>query len=141
MKNGQKTRIGILVIIVILAVAGGIGYQYYQSKHHMQVLMNQRIFFYGKECPHCQLVEDFMSKNALSPQAPIVMKEVFHDRVNVRDYVRIAKYCGILETSKQGYRVEVPMLWTGKKCINGDLPIIQYLQTKAHLNNMGIKKS
>jgi hypothetical protein len=59
--------------------------------------------------------------------------------------VHVAKHCDILEVSRQNfqttYKIEVPLLWTGEKCINGDLPIIQYLQKQSLVNHIGMKKS
>lgn len=137
MNTRLKTRIGILVII-ILSVAGIVGYHYYHLQKHAKLIMSQQILFYADECPHCKLVEEFINKNGLLPKMPMVMKEVTHDRKNGMDYVYIAKNCGILQTEKQDgavvYRIEVPLLWTGKECVSGDLPIILYLQKQTYFD-------
>lgn len=137
MRKCVQKRVGIFLIVALLSIIGLIGYQYYSSQRELQLMMNKTVFFYGKECPFCKQVESFMDKYHVQTRLHIVMKEVAHDRGNAKDYVSIASKCNVLQTQRQNglvfYKIAIPMLWTGKECIEGDLPIINYFKKQLHI--------
>lgn len=83
------------------------------------------ILFYGQGCPHCANVEDYLKSNP--PKFNLEQKEVYYNQNNQKELISQAKSCGLPEN-----QIGVPFLWTGKDCIIGDTPIINYFK---NLNN------
>jgi glutaredoxin len=82
-------------------------------------LSSTPILFYGEGCPHCALVESYLSEQKIS----LSQKEVYHNTDNASELALYAKHCN-MDTKNIG----VPFLWTGKECLSGDEPIITYLK-------------
>jgi uncharacterized protein YxeA len=80
-------------------------------------------FFYGQECPHCQVVEAYIKDNNISNKIKINELEVFHNQDNANQMAGIAKKCGI-DTTQLG----VPLLWDGTKCYEGQEEAINFFQ-------------
>lgn len=136
----QKYKLWILTLFVVVLVILGI-YIYYNGSHKEQDILNEDlnknnlkedslIFFYGKGCPHCALVEEFMKQNNVLSKINIVEKEVYYNKKNASELAEKARICGI-NTNEIG----VPFLWDGKNCIVGDTPIINFLNEKLNQNN------
>lgn len=84
--------------------------------------VNQLIFFYGDNCPHCHVVDDYISDNKINQQLNIINKEVYNNQKNAEELRSIAKQCGIPLNA-----LGVPLLWSGQDCLVGDQPIINFL--------------
>jgi len=72
------------------------------------------IFFYGRECPHCQDVEKFLADNNISAQARYDSVEVWHNQDNANLMLEKAKECGLSQD-----KVGVPFVWSQGKCYIG----------------------
>ncbi|MFA6486313.1 MAG: hypothetical protein WCT40_03025 [Candidatus Magasanikbacteria bacterium] len=83
------------------------------------------IFYYGQECPHCLIAEEYMKNNNIEAKMTIEKKEVWHDQTNARDLLQKAHACGIATDS-----VGVPLLYDNGKCYSGDTDIINYFASK-----------
>lgn len=83
------------------------------------------IFFYGEECPHCQAVEEYFSKNNVSEKVEFSQREVYHEKGNAALMAEKAKVCGIGEDE-----LGVPMLWNEGRCLFGDVDIINFFNEK-----------
>ncbi|OGI34480.1 MAG: hypothetical protein A2259_01030 [Candidatus Moranbacteria bacterium RIFOXYA2_FULL_43_15] len=81
------------------------------------------IFFYGQECPHCKIVEDYFRKNGVSEKIEFSQREVYHSKPNANFMLEKARACG-LDEKKLG----VPLLWTEEKCYIGDKEIVSYFE-------------
>jgi len=90
---------------------------------------NQLIFFYGENCPHCTIVEEFIEQNQVKSRLSIVQKEVYYNQDHTEELAEKAKICGIPVNS-----IGVPFFWDGEKCFVGDKDIIDYLKQKIGLN-------
>ena len=89
------------------------------------------IFFYGEECPHCKIVEEYFSKNNTAEKIQFSQREVYHNKNNAALMVEKAKLCGISEEN-----LGVPMLWTkDKNCFFGDRDIIDFFNKKTNVEN------
>lgn len=82
------------------------------------------ILFYGESCPHCQNVETYINENGIKNKIKFAEKEVSQNKTNAALMERKAKVCG-LDTA-QG--LGVPFFFTGKDCLMGDEPIINYFK-------------
>jgi glutaredoxin len=88
------------------------------------------IFFYGQECPHCKIVEQYLSDNKVSDKVQFSQREVYHDKANAALLTNKAAECGIKEDS-----LGVPFLWENGKCHIGQEEVIQFFKNKIGSNN------
>jgi glutaredoxin len=86
---------------------------------------DKMILYYGRGCPHCAAVEDFIDKNNVLSKIKIDYKEVYYDKNNADDLYGKAQICGLNSNS-----IGVPFLWNNGNCIIGDEPIINFLKSK-----------
>ncbi|MFA6047275.1 MAG: hypothetical protein WCV59_04175 [Parcubacteria group bacterium] len=114
----------ILVILIVLILAF-LGYMLF-SKSPSATNASGVLLFYGKECPHCQIVEDFINKNNIAQKVSFTQVEVFHNKDNSAILVEKYKACGTTDEKQMG----VPMLWDGGKCYEGQEDVIKYFQDK-----------
>jgi len=89
------------------------------------VQKNDIILFYGDGCPHCAIVEKYLSENNVSDTIAFAQKEVYHHQDNAKELETKAKQCGIPTDS-----IGVPFLWDGSGCIIGDQPIIDFFKSR-----------
>ncbi len=88
------------------------------------------IFFYGNTCPHCADVEEWMKENKIEEKIGLVKKEVYDNRANSLELVKVAESCGLSTNS-----IGVPFLYTPEgKCLIGTPDIVGYLSDKAGLS-------
>jgi hypothetical protein len=87
------------------------------------------IFFYGRECPHCQLVEKYFTDNKIAEKITFSQREIYHDKGNAALMVSRAASCGIEEKD-----LGVPMLWAEGKCLFGEKDIEQFFENKINGN-------
>ena len=81
-------------------------------------------YFWGNGCPHCAIVEEFLSSWEGRDKVQIDKKEVWSNRQNAALMRERATYCG-LPLKNLG----VPFLFTPEgKCIGGDEPIIEFFK-------------
>lgn len=83
------------------------------------------ILFYGDGCPHCALVEEYVSQNGIETKVPFAKKEVYYNKQNADELVAKARTCGMPTDS-----IGVPFLWDGSKCLVGDQDIIEFFKLK-----------
>jgi len=88
---------------------------------------NEIILFYGDGCPHCAIVEEYVSENNIESKLLFTKKEVYYNNQNSDELVVKAKICGIPTDS-----IGVPFLWDGAKCLVGDQDIIEFFKSKAN---------
>jgi glutaredoxin len=86
---------------------------------------NEIILFYGDGCPHCAIVEEYISKNKIDDKISLTQKEVYYNQNNSKELEAKAKICGMPTDS-----IGVPFLWDGSRCIIGDQPIIDFFKLK-----------
>ncbi|MDO8529194.1 MAG: hypothetical protein Q7S18_00825 [bacterium] len=125
--NNKKITVIATIVLVILV---GFSFWYSKSKNSPQVdgAENGPILFYRDDCSHCANVEKFMADNAIDTKIQIDKKEIATDAGNQKILLDKAKICK-LDTSSIG----VPFLWTGKECLMGDQPIIDYLKEQINV--------
>ena len=116
-KNKHKPIILGLIIIAIIAVILIWG---------KVAAKSEMILFYGDGCPHCEIVDDYLTENNTRDRLNFQELEIYNNKDNARLLGQKAKECGF-DTS-QG--VGVPFLSDGQKCLIGDKDIIDYFKTK-----------
>ena len=84
------------------------------------------VFFYSTTCPNCEKVEAFFNAEHVRNKVVFTEKEVSQNKNNLIALVKMQKRCGM---PMKGY-VQVPLLWTGEKCITGYPDIIRFFRGK-----------
>lgn len=83
------------------------------------------ILFEGNGCAHCAKVETFIKNNNVEQKIAFTRLEVFDNSANASILADRAQACGLPPA-----RLGVPFLWDGKKCVIGDVDIIQFFQQR-----------
>lgn len=91
------------------------------------------ILFYGQGCPHCKIVDDFISQNKIEDKVKFTRLEVWYDKTNQVILGQVAQKCNI--TSSQ---VGVPFLYdpstsSGRagRCYEGDVDTVNFFKAQA----------
>ena len=118
MSQTKKLTILILVLVVV-----GTGIWYWvtsvQDKKQSQQavatpITSSIVFFYGRECPHCQDVEKFISDNKINQKVKYDFVEVWHNKANAAAMMTKAEECGLPQD-----QVGVPFVYSKGKCYIG----------------------
>lgn len=83
--------------------------------------------YYGQGCPHCQIVEDYLSGNSQGDNISLEQKEVFHNQENLDEVKRKANSAGIPDKF-----IGVPLLYEEDNCLVGEEEIINFLELHKH---------
>ncbi len=120
----------IIVSLILISLLGvGCGQMVNQPKDIVQELPSDKmILFVGKDCPHCEVVENKLSDDYKS--TPIDIKEVFNDNQNANLLVQALRVCGQSLDS-----AGVPLLWNGRGCYQGDEDVLNYLKSYKENNS------
>jgi len=73
------------------------------------------LFFYDVKCPHCKILQSFLTHNGLYEVFNIVRKEVTSNSANHAEMVKIYKNC--LKSSRE---MVVPLVYQNGKCAVGE---------------------
>lgn len=83
------------------------------------------VFYYGYNCPHCELVEKYLDENNVASKVKFSKKEVYKNPANAAEAIDRAAQCGI-----GADELGVPFLWDGANCYVGDQNIIDFFSKK-----------
>jgi len=121
------------IIIIGSVVAIGILFfaltQFFPNVPKPAPLPEGIILFYGEDCPHCKLVDEFVKENKVKEKIIFSELEVYYNKENAKLLVSAAQKCG--EDISQG--IGVPFLYDGKNCFIGDVNIIDFFKEKIGL--------
>ena len=95
------------------------------------------ILFYGADCPHCKIVEAYISDNKISEKVSFTNLEIpFNGKTsaqlaaNAKLLMQVATSCKI--DTKNG--VSIPFLYDGvSKCLIGDTEVINFFKDAAKI--------
>ncbi len=95
------------------------------SAENTNTLPDHYEYYWGDGCPHCKIVEDFLSTWDKKDQVNIEELEVWSSPQNARKMTSRANYCKIPQKE-----LAVPFLFTPSgECLKGDEPIINYFKS------------
>lgn len=121
----------ILPLILILVVISS--FFFYNSKKTVSQNFPDTeadlIIFWGDGCPHCEKVKNYIKDNNYDSKLKISLKEVYLDKNNQKLLEDTIQKCPEIDTSRG---IGVPLAFDTKnvKCLYGDTPIIEWLNTK-----------
>lgn len=110
-----------VIILVLFAII------YFEISKTSDISGSEKIIlFYGKECPHCQIVENYIEKEKIAEKVEFTRAEIFHNKNNQKIFVEKNKTCGTTDEKEMG----VPLLWAEGKCISGQDKVIEFFQNR-----------
>lgn len=86
------------------------------------------ILFYGEGCPHCKIVDDFITENKIEEKVSFSRMEVWSNKDNQQVLLKAAQICNLNTDS-----IGVPFLYDGKNCLVGDVDIINFFKNEANI--------
>jgi hypothetical protein len=86
------------------------------------------ILFYGEDCPHCKIVDDFVSENKIEEKVQFSHLEVWYSKDNQNILTQVVQKCNI-----QTNQVGVPFLYDGENCYIGDVDVINFFKNAAEI--------
>ncbi|OGI21844.1 MAG: hypothetical protein A2808_02775 [Candidatus Moranbacteria bacterium RIFCSPHIGHO2_01_FULL_55_24] len=85
------------------------------------------IYYYGEECPHCKVINEFLEKNDVASKVSFTKKEVWHDQENSAEMQARAESCGLDKN-----QIGVPFVYTDEgKCLIGEPDVKKFFSEKA----------
>jgi len=132
----KKKIIYVLVSLVVIAAAfvGWKAWYAHEVQNSVPASDNAEVvFFYGKECPHCKIVEEYLDKENVRNKVSFSEREVYHNPENAKLMMDKQQECGL----DKSYVGAVPFLWTKDKCFIGQDEIIQFFKDKVSQNAEG----
>lgn len=125
----------IIVTVILIILAGFLfwGFQaggfekIFKGPVQATVMPQGIVLFYGAECPHCKIVEDFLVQNKVDEKLKITRLETWHDESNALLLISTAQSCKV--DVSQG--APVPLLWDGSKCYVGQDEAINFFKNEA----------
>lgn len=111
-----------LVIIFITLVIISFSFLSNNEKEGDQMKSkSSMILFYGDNCPHCKVVDSYISTNDVKNKISFEYLEVYNNKNNANILSEKAKACGLPSN-----RIGVPFFWNGSECFIGDKQIITF---------------
>lgn len=116
-----------LLSIIIAVVLIGFGVVLVNGNLFKKIDASGIILFYGDGCPHCKIVDDFISQNKIEDKVKFTRLEVWYNKNNQKVIQQVAQKCGINANS-----IGVPFLFDGiSKCYVGDVDTINFFKNEA----------
>jgi hypothetical protein len=134
-----------IIITIVLIILAGFLFWGFQSGLFAKVfsgppsapvptpLPEGLVLFYGNGCPHCKIVEDFISQNNIDQKVKLTKLEVWYDKSNQATLIQVAGKCGISADT-----VGIPLLYdpstsSGQagKCYVGETDVTNFLKNAA----------
>jgi glutaredoxin len=118
----DKKRIYILLALLVIVIAGFIIWGIRQPSAPQSDI----IYYYGKDCPHCQNVSKFLDDNKIAEKVQFEKKEVESNMQNALEMQKRAGECQI-DTKNLG----VPFVWARGKCFIGEPDVENFFKQEA----------
>lgn len=91
------------------------------------------VYYYGKECPHCHDVLEFIEENDIESKVEFEKKETWHDEENNAELVERAAICGYAPN-----QIGVPFLYADGECFIGTPNVTGYLSGQAGITDAAV---
>ena len=91
------------------------------------------VYYYGKECPHCHDVLEFIEENDITSKVEFEKKETWHDEGNNAELVERAAICGYAPN-----QIGVPFLYADGECFIGTPNVTGYLSEQAGITDAAV---
>jgi hypothetical protein len=115
----------IAIIATVAILVGGVFLVSKNSTPKVYPNPTNLTLYFGTGCPHCKIVDEFLSSWSKKDTVKIDQKEVWSNAGNAAEMQARYTSCNV-PLNEMG----VPLLFTPDgKCFSGDTPIINYLKS------------
>ena len=124
----KKNFLTILIIVTFISI-----FYFITSKKPASVSptpASDLVLFYGSTCPHCKVVEEFITTNQIDQKIKIDKLEVYENQSNATTFSNMVKEVCPDQLKAEGLPVPFLIDQKDKKCTIGDTPITDYLTEK-----------
>lgn len=127
----KKTILTVLIIVAVL-----LGFYKLTSQKPTSISTNtdyqnsDYILFFGNTCPHCKVVEEFITQNQIDQKLKISQLEVYDNKSNSALFANMVKEVCPDQSSPSGLPVPFLINPKDKQCFIGSTPITDYLTEK-----------
>lgn len=87
------------------------------------------VYYYGEGCPHCKVINEFLTENNIAEKVSFEKKEVWSNKANASEMSRRAKTCDI---KPEG--MGVPFVYAEGQCFIGEPDVRKFFSEKANLS-------
>jgi hypothetical protein len=126
-KKVLKIFLGFVFFLIIIAFVLTIVRQK-NSQNEVLTSPSDIVLYYGQECSHCKIVEQYIADNGITEKVAFAKKETWHNAQNNAEFQERAIACK-LETKDIG----VPLLYSGGKCYLGKIQVMDFLKKEAKI--------
>lgn len=123
-----KTKIFFGLFVVLIAL-GFLVFWNQKATIDWAVLDSQTTYYYGKDCSHCQRVDQFLETNRIGDKVPFIKKESSFDLQNGKEFLAVAEKCGFSK-GEAGF----PLVYAGGKCYLGEPDVINFFKSAAGIS-------
>lgn len=117
-----------LILAVVVVVVGALIFWIIQPKK-TEAPADETVYYYGKDCSHCQNVEKFLEENNIADKIKFSEKEVQYNKNNAEEFMRRAEACNIKDSN-----LGVPFVYSEGKCYAGEPEVTDFFKKAAGLN-------
>ncbi len=89
------------------------------------IIPTGKFYFHSKTCPHCAIVDDYISKENIKQKLYFISREIDVDAGAVSLLKAVGKKCTIPDNE-----LGVPLFWDGSSCYTGDKEVINYFKSQ-----------
>jgi glutaredoxin len=90
------------------------------------------IYYYGKDCPHCHDVDQFLKDNQIDQKVKFIRKEVQYNPGNAQELFSRDNECAISGSDAGAF----PLVYSQGKCFLGTPDVINFFKNKAGIQNL-----
>lgn len=121
-------KISLVLLGVVVAIAGLV-YWGMQEESQPTDDPNAVVYYYGEGCPHCKVINEFLTANNVAEKMSFEKKEVWGNKSNASEMQRRAKTCNI---KPEG--MGVPFVFAAGECFIGEPDVKKFFTERAGLN-------
>lgn len=126
-KNSLPQQNYLAIVLWVLGIVAFLfGAVFFLSKSFNTTVdfdQNSITFFYGNTCPHCKIVEDFLSEEKVDDKIQFSRKEIYNSAQNKAEFDQAVKLCQLNPS-----QVGVPFLYAKGDCFFGSPDVIEYFK-------------
>jgi len=127
------------IIIIVLIVLAGVIFWAFQSGIFTGPIKPTQlpagpVLFFGEDCPHCKIVEAYITDNGIDQKVKYTKMEIPFNgktspelKANAELLVQLAQTCELDMTNG----VSIPFLYDGSKCLVGQDDVINFFKNAA----------
>ena len=115
-----------LILTIAVVIIGGITLWFFGRPQKVVAPTGGIIYYYGKDCPHCQEVEKFMEDNKVAEKVEFAKEEVQYSNKNAQELLSRGRECN-LEKEEIG---SIPLVYDKGQCFLGAPEVIDFFKSQ-----------